>query len=46
VKVQKEVTTMAKKKRIHNPENRTCYKVQERTTRRGRKGQILDEWSP
>ena len=34
------------KKRIHNPKNRTYYKIRERTTKKGKKGQILGKWSP
>lgn len=33
------------RKRIHNPDNRTYYKIRERTTTRGKKGHILARWS-
>ena len=34
------------RKRIYNPKTRTYYKLRERTTSRGYKGEILGKWSP
>jgi hypothetical protein len=32
-------------KRIHNPKTGSYYKIRERTTKKGKKGQIMGRWS-
>jgi len=34
------------RKRIYNPVTGTYYKIRERTTKYGRKGQIAGKWKP
>jgi len=41
-----ELVTPKKRKRIHNPTTRKYYKLRERTTSKGQKGQILGTWTP
>ena len=43
--IDKIIIKMAKK-RIYNPKTRTYYKIRERTTEYGQKGEILGKWSP
>ncbi len=37
---------MATKKRIHNKKTGTYYSIRQRTTKKGKKGQITGKWKP
>jgi|GEM_PF-2749497 hypothetical protein len=32
-------------KRVHNPQTGSSYKIREKTTKKGKKGQIMGRWS-